>query len=273
MALQLKYQGRNKEKNAEGTIITITWYGTREECESYLQNAVINSTTAGLGRLVGASMAQGEGAFWEVSYKYSTAGYATGQSVTAPSTVVGEKSATMNCSMISTPLEQHPNYLMKWNHYLAARYKSGQTVPQIPTWWDTADATFIIPAADQLNFRILDSRGELPSGFDSEGYAWIEIDKPLMPGVSSYDVASYTQTEKARYRNYADACAAIAARANKIFTSSQIVNNGFTGGNWKCDGATIEWDGEYWIATLTYTFSANSSGWNTTLYSAYSSGS
>ena len=60
MALQLKYQGRNKEKNAEGTIITITWYGTREECESYLQNAVINSTTAGLGRLVGASMAQGE---------------------------------------------------------------------------------------------------------------------------------------------------------------------------------------------------------------------
>lgn len=273
MALRIKYQGTNRDKNSEGTIISITWYGSQADCQSVFNGLTVNTTMDPWGRIVGATMNQGEGGIWEVTGKFSTAGYASGQSVTAPSTVVGTKSATMNCSMISTPLEQHPNYLMKWNHYLAARYKSGQTVPQIPTWWDTADATFIIPAADQLNFRILDSRGELPSGFDSEGYAWIEIDKPLMPGVSSYDVASYTQTEKARYRNYAAACAAIAARANKIFTSSQIVNNGFTGGNWKCDGATIEWDNEYWIATLTYTFSANSSGWNTTLYSAYSSGS
>lgn len=269
MALQWKYQGRSKEKNADGIITTVTWYGTKQECEQQLENAPINSTTVGLGRLFAASMAQGEGNFWEVSYKYTSAGYASGEQVVAPTTVVGEKSATMNCSLISTPLEQHPNYLMKWNHYLAARYKSGQTVPTAPLWWDSAGATFIIPGADQLNFRICDSRGEIPSGFDAEGYAWIEIDKPTMPGVQSYDVASYTQTEKSRYRQYADACAAIAARMNKIFTSAQIVNNGFTGGNWKCDGATIEWDGEFWIATSTYTFSANASGWNTTLYETY----
>ena len=90
-----------------------------------------------------------------------------------------------------------------------------------------------------------------------------------MPGVTSYDVACYTQQEKARYRNYADACAAVKNRANKTFTSAQIVNNGFTGGNWKGDGASIAWDGEYWIATFTYTFSANASGWNSTLYEAY----
>ena len=273
MALQLLYQGETTEKNAEGTITTISYSGTKAECDEARNSAVINSTVVGLGRLVNAGVDQMEGPIYRVTFKYNSAGYATGQSVTAPSTVVGEKSATMNCSMISTPLEQHPNYLMKWNHYLAARYKSGQSTPTIPAWWATAGVAFTIPVADQLNFRILDSRGELPSGFDSEGYAWVEIDKPLMPGVSSYDVASYTQTEKARYRNFADACAAIAARANKIFTSSQIVNNGFTGGNWKCDGATIEWDNEYWIATTTYTFSANASGWNTTLYSAYSSGS
>ena len=270
MPLQLKYQGRTKEKTAEGTMITITWYGTRQECEDYLAAANINSTTVGLGRLVSAGTRQGEGDFWEVFYKYSTAGYASGSSVTAPSTVVGEKSATMNCNMMSTPLEQHPNYKLNWNHWLAARYKSGQTVPSAPAWWSTAGAAYVISATDQQDFRLLNSNGELPTGKDADGYSWIIIDNPALPGVTSYDVACYTQTEKARYRNYADACAAIAARANKIFTSSQIINNGFTGGNWKGDGASIAWDGEYWIATFTYTFSANASGWNTTLYDSYS---
>lgn len=270
MALKLKYQGRTKEKNAEGTMITITWFGTRQECEDYLAAANINSTAVGLGRLVGAGVRQGDGDFWEVFYKYSTAGYATGASVTAPSTVVGEKSATMNCSMMSTPLEQHSSYLLCWNHWLAARFKTGQSTPSTPAWWATAGATYVPSAADQQTFRILNSVGELPTGIDAEGYSWVIIENPTMPGVTSYDVACYTQQEKARYRDYSTACAAIKARANKIFTSAQIVNNGFTGGNWKCDGASIAWDGEYWIATLTYTFSANASGWNTTLYSAYS---
>lgn len=270
MALQLKYQGNRKEKTAEGVVYYVVWYGTKAECDAQMNNAVINSTTAGLGRLVSASVNQGEGDFWEVTYKYNSAGYASGSSVTAPTTVVGEKSATMNCSMMSTPMEQHSSYLLCWNHWLAARFKTGQSTPSTPAWWATAGATYVPSASDQQTYRVLNSAGELPTGIDAEGYSWVIIENPTMPGVTSYDVACYTQTEKARYRNYAAACAAIAARANKIFTSNQIVNNGFTGGNWKCDGASIAWDGEYWIATLTYTFSANVSGWNTTLYSAYS---
>ena len=270
MALQIKYQGKTKEKTADGTIYAVTLFGTQAECEAALSSAVINSTNSSLGRLVSVGISPGEGDFWEVTYKYNSAGYASGSPVTAPSTVVGEKSATMNCSMISTPLEQHSSYLLCWNHWLAARFKSGQSTPVTPAWWATAGATYVPSASDQQTYRVLNSAGELPTGIDAEGYSWVIIENPTMPGVTSYDVACYTQTEKARYRNYADACAAIAARANKIFTSNQIVDNGFTGGNWKCDGASIAWDGEYWIATLTYTFSANASGWNTTLYSAYS---
>ena len=268
MALQLKYQGKNREKTADGTVITITWYGTQNECESMLASAAINSTTAGLGRLVSAGTRPGEGGFWEVYYKYSTAGYASGSSVTAPSTVVGEKSATMNCSMMSTPLEQHPNYKLNWNHWLAARYKTG-SAPSAPSWWTNQGASYVIPSADQKTFKVLNSNTELPQSPDLEGYTWEIIATPAMPGVTSYDVACYTQQEKARYRNFADACAAVKNRANKTFTSAQIVNNGFTGGNWKGDGASIAWDGEYWIATFTYTFSANASGWNSTLYGAY----
>ena len=268
MALQLKYQGKNREKTADGTVITITWYGTQSECENMLASAAINSTTAGLGRLVSAGTRPGEGGFWEVYYKYSTAGYASGSSVTAPSTVVGEKSATMNCSMMSTPLEQHPNYKLNWNHWLAARYKTG-SAPSAPSWWTNQGASYVIPSADQKTFKVLNSNTELPQSPDLEGYTWEIIATPAMPGVTSYDVACYTQQEKARYRNFADACAAVKNRANKTFTSAQIVNNGFTGGNWKGDGASIAWDGEYWIATFTYTFSANASGWNSTLYEAY----
>ena len=268
MALRLKYQGINREKSADGTIITMTWYGTQAECEENLALANINSTAAGLGRLVSAGIRPAEGGFWEVYRKYSTAGYASGSSVTAPSTVVGEKSATMNCSMMSTPLEQHPNYKLNWNHWLAARYKTG-SAPSAPSWWTNQGASYVIPSADQKTFKVLNSNTELPQSPDLEGYTWEIIDTPAMPGVTSYDVACYTQQEKARYRNFADACAAVKNRANKTFTSAQIVNNGFTGGNWKGDGASIAWDGEYWIATFTYTFSANASGWNSTLYEAY----
>lgn len=270
MALQLLYQGETTEKNAEGTITNIAYSGTKAECDSARNSAVINSTVAGLGRLVSANVDQMEGPIYRVVFKYNSAGYAEGSSVTAPSTVVGEKSATMNCSMMSTPLEQHPNYKLNWNHWIAARFKTGQAVPSVPAWWSTAGAAYVISAVDQMTYRLLSSSGELPTGKDAEGYSWVIIENPTMPGVTSYDVACYTQQEKARYRNFADACAAIAARANKLFTSSQIINNGFTGGNWKGDGATIAWDGEYWIATFTYTFSANASGWNTTLYNAYS---
>ena len=269
MALQLLYQGETTEKNAEGTITNIAYSGTKAECDSARNSAVINSTVAGLGRLVNANVDQMEGPIYRVTFKYNSAGYAEGSSVTAPSTVVGEKSATMNCSMMSTPLEQHPNYKLNWNHWLAARYKTG-SAPQAPSWWTNQGASYVIPSADQKTFKVLNSNTELPQSPDLEGYTWEIIDTPAMPGVTSYDVACYTQQEKARYRNFADACAAIKARANKTFTSAQIVNNGFTGGNWKGDGASIAWDGEYWIATFTYTFSANASGWNSTLYNAYS---
>ena len=82
MALQLKYQGNRKEKTAEGVVYYVVWYGTKAECDAQMNNAVINSTTAGLGRLVSASVNQGEGDFWEVTYKYNSAGYASGSSVT-----------------------------------------------------------------------------------------------------------------------------------------------------------------------------------------------
>ena len=39
------------------------------------------------------------------------------------------------------------------------------------------------------------------------------------------------------------------------------------GGNWLCDGGSIQWDGKYWVATLTYTHSGDSKGWDRSLYS------
>ncbi len=43
--------------------------------------------------------------------------------------------------------------------------------------------------------------------------------------------------------------------------------NGLTGGNWKCDRATVRYSGA-WLASLTWTMSYDTSGWDTDFYDA-----
>ena len=38
------------------------------------------------------------------------------------------------------------------------------------------------------------------------------------------------------------------------------------GGNWLCEGGNVSYDGNYWIATCTYTHSPDKDGWESKLY-------
>jgi hypothetical protein len=174
--------------------------------------------------------------------------------------------------MISSPLEQHvnssfaSNYRWCWNHSLAQKFDKNSvpaTIPTAPGWWSTLGAEDLIPIADQANYQWYQSFSELPQ---DDNHQWVTIKRPTMPGVTSYDEAGYTLTMLERQKTYTAAETVAKAKANKIFTNTQV-GSSFSGGNWKCDRATVAWHGEFWIVTLTFTYSAR--GWNTTLYDTY----
>lgn len=281
MAVTAIYQGKTDSRDVDGITSTRAYVGTRAECEAFVANYVIG-TTWPLGVFRGYTITQYGGKMWQVELRFQNANGTSGTSypVEAPDYTFGEYSATIDCSMMSTPLEIHKNaagqfdYLCNWNQYLLGKSVkvSGGTTnpPALPAWWATLGANAStgaispIPDADQQTYQWADY-GTLPQ---EDGYVWFVLKTPTMAGYQSYDRCLYTLTESARYRTYANAVAAIAGKANKTGTPTNNPGSPFVNGNWKCDRAQVEWTGEFWRATLTWTYAPD--GWNPTLYQAIS---
>lgn len=275
MPLQELYSGREVERDVNGINTTVTYYGSKAECDAWAAAQVIGASYAGLGKLATVTVSQGGGSIYHVTARYQNANGTSGSSgseVVAPDYSFGEFSASMDCQMLSTPLEIHKNasgqfdYKSCWNHFLLAKYPVGGTAPQTPDWWSTLGANAStglispIPVADQDVYQWSEG-GTLPQ---ETGYKWIVLENPVMAGIQSYDRALYTQTESARFRTRAEAVAAIASYANTVGTPINNPGSPFVDGRWKCDRAQVEWTGDYWRATLTWTYSED--GWNSTLY-------
>lgn len=267
MALANLYNGTTTERDENGITTTYTQTGTKSECETWASNQTIGATYAGLGKLATVTVSQLGGDIYTVAARYQNANGTSGSSgdeVVPPDYTFGEYSATMNCSMLSTPLEQHPNYRTCWNYFLAAR-DDASTNPQ---WWPNI-TTPVITGTNAELYRFLTSPSELPVGKDDNGHFWAIVKNPTKPGVQSYDRALYTQTESARFRTRAEAVASISQYANKIGTPINNPGSPFVSGKWKCDNASVEWSGEYWRGTLIWTYSQD--GWDSDLYDAVSS--
>lgn len=279
MPLQELYSGREVERDINGINTTVTYYGSKAECEAWASSQTIGATYTGLGILSSITISQGGGSIYHVTARYQNANGTSGgsSSVTPPNYTFGQYSATMDGQMLSTPLEIHKNasgqfdYKSCWNHYLIAKYADGANPPQTPDWWSTLGANATtgvispIPVADQDVYQWSDG-GTVPQ---ETGYKWIVLENPVMAGIQSYDRALFTQTESVRFRSYLEACNAVALKLNKIGTPTYN-NYGpyFHSNKWKCDRAQIQWTGEYWLATLTWTYSPD--GWNSTLYQTIS---
>ena len=274
------YCGREQERTADGVTTTVTYSGTEADCKGWADEQVIGATYPGLGVLRSVGTSQAGGTIWHATARYQNAGGTSGSSgseVVPPDYSFGEYSAKMRCQMLSTPLEIHKNasgqydYLSNWNNYLLARVPkppagTDPVAPAEPGWWSTLGANAAtgvispIPAADSEDFQWSES-GQIPQ---EDGYVWMVLKNPTMPGITSYDRALYTQTESARFRTYAEAVASIASKANARGTPEYNPGSPFVNGRWKCDDATVDWSGEYWLATITWTYSED--GWNATLY-------
>lgn len=274
------YHGRTWERDSNGITTTVIYTGTKADCDGWAAAQTIGATYAGLGKLASVAVTQDGGAIYNVTARYQNANGTSGGTslpVTPPDYTFGEFSATLDCTMMSTPLEIHRNasgsydYRVNWNHYLLGRSAvvPGQTTnpPNIPAWWYTLGANSstgaigMIPSADQSSFRLSETGSDLPQ---EDGYEWFVIATPTMAGYTSYDRCLYTQTEAARFRNRSAAIAAVSSYANKRGTPINNPGSPFVDGRWKCDRATVSWTGDFWLASLTWTYSPD--GWNATLY-------
>lgn len=253
MAITLKYQSRQRERNDGGTTTTLTWTGTRDEIEAFAAEET-PGTAGEYGTLDSVRLYQEGGAIWACDRRYSVD--QNGNFTNRPTQVYGKKSATLHGSMLSMPLESHKKYLTQWNYYLFG----APGVTAVPEWWATAKDAILTESQSQ-NYAWVRSLGETPVTGNKR---WHVIKEPKYPGVSSYDVAVYTVTETARFSSAKAAGTMVQKCLNAIGAPQETFGN--TGGDWKCDDATISYNGGDWYATMTWTRSGDNSGWNKEIY-------
>ena len=252
--MHTKFSSRQMEKNSGNTTTTIAWNGTRQEINGLFTSETVGSLGE-YGKLRSIRMFQESANVWCCEMQYSTDSYGNVPDE-PPFTAYGKKSATLKGSMLSLPLESHPKYKTCWNYFLAA----APDETSVPAWWTNATDT-ILSGDDSQKYAWVKSPGEVPS--DSKG-RWRIIKDPLKPGTDTFDIAVYSVTETAKYSSSSAAGKAVAKQLNKIGSPGNSF--GISGGNWKCDDASVFYDGQDWFSTCTWTLSGNSKGWDKEIY-------
>ena len=253
MPVTIKLNSRQTERTDDGNMTTVSWTGEKEEILSFAQSEEIGSIGSD-GELDSVRIYAESPKIWCCEKKYLSD--SSGEARDKPNTVYGKKSAQLHGSMLSMPLEANSEYKTKWNYYLAG----AKGVDTVPGWWGTAKDT-ILSFADSQKYAWIKSLGETP--VDKNG-RWHVIKEPTKPGLDSYDVAVYSVTEVAKFRTARKAGAMVSNVLNRIGTPMETF--GSKTGNWKCDDASVSYDGKNWYATMTWTRSGNSKGWDSELY-------
>lgn len=246
-----KFQGFSVTSDAEGTVTVYLYRGTRAEMEALAAEHDIDETSDA-GYLKSIRLAPREDAVWECELRYEAPD--EWSSIVRPSRAWGKRASQLRGSMLSRPLEAHPDYRVCWNHCLCAA--PGTTA--IPSWYASAANTQISGSAAK-KYCWCRSASEAP--VDENG-RWTALAGPEKPGVDSYDMATYTVIETARFRSAESAGRMVAGVLNHL--GSPENDFGISGGDWKCEDAEVSWRDRYWIARLTWT--CNTAGWDGDLY-------
>ena len=104
------YNGRTTERDIDGITTTVTYSGTKADCEGYASTLAIGASYSGLGVLKSYTITQYGGAIYNIAVKYQNANGQSGTTpVTPPDYAFGQKSGSLDGTMLSTPLEIHKN--------------------------------------------------------------------------------------------------------------------------------------------------------------------
>jgi len=252
MSVAVKYNSRQVERTDSGIVTTLAWIGPRSEIETF--GASERPGAAGNdGVLESVRIYQDSGHLWVCERRYRTD--QNGEMHNKPNVNFGQKSASLHGSMLSMPLETNPEYRTCWNYFLAA----APGITAVPEWWETAKDTIIIDGRGK--YAWIKSPGEVPI---SNNVRWEVLREPKKPGRNSYDLATYSVTETAKFTSPEAAGRMVANKLNRIGKPDE--DFGITGGDWKCDDATVSYHDRAWFATLTWTRSGDANGWDKEIY-------
>lgn len=248
--LTLKYQGSEFSRNKQQKTYKETYIGTEQLVDAKIATLSIGTFTSGKGYLSSWRKSQGQSIFYNLQLEYTT--QYDNDTSDLSQTDYGKKSAQLSVRNIQMPLEHLPNYKTNWNYYLIGKQGSS-----MPSFWETAKNT-TLTGDDDKNYKWIKSLAESP------GQGWKTIADPTKPGIEYYDLACFVVTETTRHGSASSAGNSIEKKINTITRPSQ--DFGISGGNWKLDQCSIQYNGGYWLATKTYTRSGDDKGWDTDIY-------
>ena len=217
------------------------------------EHGVINEE---IGKITSSRVYQAAGKWWECQL---IAELHDGEAAVGPDTSYGKKSAQLTGSMLQCALASHPDYRTCWDHYLFA----APGITTVPSFWESSKG-ITLSDADAQKYKWGKTPNDAPV---TNGKLWKAIKDPLpeMKGVETFDKSVYTLVISARFSSFGAAINMVAKELNSVNNSPGITVN-LSGGNWKCDNATVQWHDKYWLATLTWSKSGDSKGWNKLLY-------
>ena len=253
--LKLKHKSAVRTSSAGGTSYRETYYGTREEVEERSAGLTIGDRDrSGEYELVSWRTRQVAGPVYEIELVWENPDAASNLRFLLGRH--GPKEHTLDVTVMSVPLERHPDYRTNWNYCLAAK-----GTDETPDWWATATDP-VLTAAQRGEYRWV----KTPNAVSALGEAWHLLKMPVM-GNECWLMPSYTITEISRHCNLRDASWAAAARAGKICTPA-LGDFGVGVANWLNLGGQIYPDGRRYVAKVIYKASPDPAGWNSTLYEA-----
>lgn len=274
MALVLQHCSKTVQRDRDAQIIKQTYVGLESQVDEKISTLQFGVWRQGYGTLDSWEKQQKGGVLFQViiSWKIS---YDTDGNADTGDELSEVQRSTLDCAILSLPIEKAPGYKTNWSYYLIGLGDSAQTRP---SFWSTATDTYLNPSGEDIkNYRWVKNLSEAPIQPVQEGTTkkyWQVVKaegegscKPQKLGVETWDYATYTITQVKQFNSRDKAGQAASKNLNKIM--AKPTNGDFSvtpsGCNWKVDSAQVQYDGEKWIVTTTYTMSGPG-GWDRDLY-------
>lgn len=154
--MKYKLEGFSQTKNADNLVTRISYQGTKERLENELYNNVawkIGTNDLMWGQLESIDIQQDNGVFWSAVLNYNKV-LDDGSDI--PASALGPQHSSLDISMYSVPIQKHPNYDYRWNHYLFGTrdsnysYYNGDSAVTIDTWYSFLEEAFVPAFQSQL---------------------------------------------------------------------------------------------------------------------------
>lgn len=270
----------NAQKNSWKTKVSFYSSTGKEELEEYIDKSHPPGYGSILGGYVESVTYRQEGPVW-----YADVSIWRERSELTISIIRRPLKHSLRAVSISLPLSKRPGYLTKWDHFLWQRVAvttttegesnsgtggSGETseaAAQLPIQYDSAttDAPF---ESGGVYYRWTKDGSDL-DGAPKNGYLWKCIATPTKPCVETWDFHTYQITEYGEYPSEAYAAWVTDIMIDHVRDKPLLGDFGISSrrsGNWKCDDASVEFDGKHWCASLVWTLSGDENGWDSDLY-------